>query len=94
MRKHRHIRGVWGHAPPENFLKNWCSEIASEAIFVLKFIFGLDAARILGLSVVGAPLAMLHGSWSLVVTCRGYQCQMWALQSIGAKQQKFKTKVN
>ena len=40
--------GVWGHAPPE---KNRCSEIASEAIFVLKFIFRLDAARIPALSV-------------------------------------------
>ena len=89
--KHAHGRGVWGHGPPENFFKIRCSEIASEAIFVLK---GLDAARILNLSVVGAPLAMLHGSRSLVVTCRGYQCQMWALQSIGAKQQKFKTEVN
>jgi len=38
-----HATGVWGHAPPE---KNRCSEIASEAIFVLKFIFRLDAARI------------------------------------------------
>ena len=79
---------------PQKNLKVWCSEIASEAIFVLKFIFGLDAARILGPSVVGAPLAMLHGSRSLVVTCRVYQCQMWALQLIGAKQQKFKTEVN
>ena len=94
VRKHAHARGVWGHAPPEIFFLIRCSEIASEAIFVLKFIFGLDAARILGPSVVGAPLAMLHGSRSLVVTCRGYQCQMWALQLIGAKQQKFKTEVN
>ena len=61
------------------FFKIRCSEIASEAIFVLKFIFGLDAARILDPSVVGALLTMLHGSRSLVVTCRGYQCQMWAL---------------
>ena len=53
-----------------------------------------ESPRILGPSVIGAPLAMLHGSRSLVVTCRGYQCQMWALQSIGAKQQKFKTEVN
>ena len=37
-----------------------CSEIASEATFVLKFIFGLDAARIPGLSVFGAPLAMFR----------------------------------
>ena len=37
-----------------------CSEIASEAIFVLKFIFGLDAARIPGPSVFGAPLAMFR----------------------------------
>ena len=79
---------------PRKILKIWCSEIASEAIFVLKFIFGLHATRILGPSVVGAPLAMLHGSWSLVVTCQGYQCQMWALQLIGAKQKKFKTEVN
>ena len=43
-----HAMGVWGHAPPE---KNRCSEIASEAIFVLKFIFRLDAARIPALSV-------------------------------------------
>ena len=80
--------------PQKMFFKIRCSEIASEAIFVLKFIFVLDATRILGLSVVGAPLAMLHDSRSLVVTCRGYQGQMWALQSIGAKQQKFKTEVN
>ena len=58
-----------------------CSEIPPEAIFVLRFIFGLNAARIPGLSVFGVLLAMLHGSRSLV----GYQCQMWALQSIGAK---------
>ena len=94
MHKHAHTRVVWGHAPPEKFFKIRCSEIVSEAIYVLKFIFGLDAARILDPSVVGAPLAMLHGSQSLVVTYRGYQCQMWALQSIGAKQQKFKTEVN
>ena len=94
VRKHAHASEIWGHAPPENFFKIRCSEIASEAIFVLKFIIGVDAARILGPSVVGAPLAMLHGSRSLVVTCRGYQCQMWALQLIGAKQQKFKTEVN
>ena len=55
---HAHARGVWGHAPPGKIL---CSEIASEAIFVLKLIFGLDAARILSPSVVGAPLVMLHG---------------------------------
>ena len=69
MCKHAHARGVWGHAPPENFFKIRCSEIASEAIFVLKFVFKLNAARILGPSVVGAPLTMLHGSRSLVVTC-------------------------
>ena len=38
-----------------------------EAIFVFKFIFGLNAARIPGQSVFGMPLAMLHGSRSLVV---------------------------
>ena len=40
--------------------KIWCSEIASEAIFVLKFIFGLNAARIPGPSIFGAPLAMFR----------------------------------
>ena len=65
VRKHAHVRGVWGHGPPEKFFKIRCSEIASEAIFVLKFMFGLYAARILGPSVVGALLAMLHGSRSL-----------------------------
>ena len=74
------LGGSWGMLP-QKFFKIRCSEIASKAIFVLKFIFGLDAARILntGPSVVGAPLPML-----LVVTCRGYQCQIWALQSIGS----------
>ena len=37
-----------------------CSEIISDAIFVLKFIFGLDAARIPGLGVFGAPLTMFR----------------------------------
>ena len=36
VRKHAHARGVWGHAPPENYFKIRCSEIASEAIFVPK----------------------------------------------------------
>ena len=36
------------------------SEIASEVIFVLKFIFGLNAARIPGPSVFGTPLAMFR----------------------------------
>ena len=45
-------------APP--IFKIRCSEIASGAIFVLKFIFGLDAARILGPSVFGALLAMFR----------------------------------
>ena len=45
------MRGVWWHAPQEIF-KIRCSEIASEVILVLKFIFGLDAA-------FGAPLASL-----------------------------------
>ena len=44
MRKHAHARGVWGHAPPENFFKIRCSEFASEAIFVLKFY--LDSMRL------------------------------------------------
>ena len=58
VHKHACTRGVWGHAPPEFFFLIRCSEIASEALFVLKFIFGLDAARILGPSVFGAPLIM------------------------------------
>ena len=45
----------------QKFLKISCSEIASETIFVLKFIFGLNAARILTPSVFGASIAMLHG---------------------------------
>ena len=61
-----HTLGGSGACSPRKNVKIWCSEIASEAIFVLKFIFGLDAARILGPSVVGAPLAILHGSRSLV----------------------------
>ena len=93
MRKHAHASGVWGHAPQELKL-GALRLLLRHIIFVLKFILGIDAARILGLSVVGALLAMLHGSLSLVVTCRGYQCQMWALQSIGAKQQKFEAEVN
>ena len=60
MRKHAHTRGVWGHALPEKFVKIRCSKIASGAIFVLKFIFGLDAARIPGPSVFGAPLTMFR----------------------------------
>ena len=34
VRTHAHARGVWGHAPPENYFQIRCSEIASEAIFV------------------------------------------------------------
>ena len=45
---------------PRKIFKIRCSEIASEAIFVLKFIFGLDAARIPGLSAFGTPLAMFR----------------------------------
>ena len=60
MRKHTHTREVWGHAPPEKKIKIKCSEITSEAIFVLKFIFRLDAARIPGLTVFGALLAMFR----------------------------------
>ena len=56
MHKHARTRGVWGHAPPEKVLKLG----ALEAIFVLKFIFGLNAIRILGMSVFGAPLAMFR----------------------------------
>ena len=45
MRKYAHTRGV---CSPRKKFKIRCSEIASEAIFVLKFIFGLNAARIPG----------------------------------------------
>ena len=41
-----HERGGSGGMLPRKIFKIRCSEIASEAIFVLKFIFGLDAARI------------------------------------------------
>ena len=61
MHKHAHARGVWGHAPPEKMFKIMCSEITSEVIFVLKVIFGLNAARILGLSVFGVLLAIFRG---------------------------------
>ena len=37
---------------PRKSFKIRCSEIASEAIFILKFIFGLDATRIPGPSVL------------------------------------------
>ena len=85
--------GLRGYSPR---IKIRCSEITSEAIFVLKFIFGFDAARILCVRVLleHCSPCYIHGSQSLVVTCRGYQCQMCALQSIGAKQQNFKTEVN
>ena len=61
MRKHARTGGggSGGMLPPKNF-KIRCSEIASETIFVLQFILGLDAARIRGLSVFGAPLAMFR----------------------------------
>ena len=65
MHKHAHTRGVRGHVPPGKF---WYSEITSETIFALKlFIFELDATRIPGLSPFGVPLAMLHGSRSLLI---------------------------
>ena len=54
------LRGLRGHAPSEKKCKIRCSEIASGTIFVLKFIFGPDAARIPGPSVFGAPLAMFR----------------------------------
>ena len=45
---------------PQTNFKIRCSEIVSEAIFVLKFISGFDAARIPGPSVFGALLAMFR----------------------------------
>ena len=53
-----HVLGKSGCMVPQ--FKIRCSEIASEVIFVLKFIFGLDATRIPGLSAFGAPLAMFR----------------------------------
>ena len=53
------VGGSGGMLPQKNF-KIRCSEIASGAIFVLKFIFGLDATRIPDPGVFGAPLAMFR----------------------------------
>ena len=47
-----HELGRSGGMLPRKIYKIRCSEIASEAIFVLKFIFGLDATRIPGPSVL------------------------------------------
>ena len=49
-----------GACSPRKMFKIRCCEIASDAIFVLKFIFGLDAAGILGPSAFGVPLAMFR----------------------------------
>ena len=53
-------KGGLGACSARKFFKIRYSEITSEAIFVLKYIFGLDAARIPGLSVFGVPLAMFR----------------------------------
>ena len=55
-----HVLGASRGMLPQKIFKIRCSEIASEAIFVLKFIFGLNAARIPGPSVFGAPLALFR----------------------------------
>ena len=55
-----HALGESGGMLPQKSFKIRCSEIASEAIFLLKFIFGLDAVRIPGPSDFGAPLAMFR----------------------------------
>ena len=55
-----HALGGLGACSPRNIFKIRCSEIASEAIFVLKFIFVLNAARIPGLSVFGVLLTMFR----------------------------------
>ena len=52
-----HTLGGCGGMAPQ---KIRCSEIASEAIFILKFIFGLDATRIPGLSAFEAQLAIFR----------------------------------
>ena len=56
-----HALGGLGACSPRKILKIRCCGIASEAIFVLKFIFGLDATRILGPSAFGALHAMFKG---------------------------------
>ena len=48
MRKHARTRGDLRACTPQKIFKIRCCEIASEAIFVLKFIFGLDATGIPG----------------------------------------------
>ena len=51
MHKHAHTRGGSRGMLPQNFFLFFiirCFEISSEAMFVLKFMFGLDAARIPG----------------------------------------------
>ena len=55
-----HALGGVGACSPRKMFKIRCCEIASDAIFVLKFIFGLDAAGILGPSAFGVPLAMFR----------------------------------
>ena len=49
-----------GACSPRKIFKIRCCEIASEAIFVLKFIFGLDAAGIPSLIAFGASLSMFR----------------------------------
>ena len=93
-RKHAHARGVWEHAPPEKFLKlGALRSLLRPYLYSSLYLDSMPLeywARVL----LEHHSPCLHGSRSLVVTCRGYQCQMWALQSIGTKQQKFKTEVN
>ena len=63
---------------PKKYFKIRCSEIASEVIVVLKFIFGLDVA-------FGAPLASLVGVGGALMgksllrgsTCLGVQSSSW-----------------
>ena len=56
-----------------------CSEIASEAIFVFKFIFGLDAAGILGPCVFWSAARHVQGSLSHHCTCSS---GVWSKRSL------------
>ena len=55
-----HTLGGCGGMLPQKIFKIRCCEIAFEAIFALKFIFGLDAAGIPSPSSFGVPLAMFR----------------------------------
>ena len=57
-------------------------EIASEAIFVLKFIFGLNATRIPGPSVFGAPLTMFRDCWAITALGPATGCGLKGVKKV------------